>query len=254
MDSILNICQKINKNIKNAEDDIQKIINLHKKIIMSTDKRFFENYGVYVDDIIFRKNFYNLDLKNLNELYQMLFKNLYGEIFKTYMKCIKMTASLADHQDKSNNTFNNESLSTNTNKGITLNPDIKPFKPFDRDIYSINDLRNLYTELCNLNKNIDDKLAQLIILIDNTNSRNLNNSIALQILSVSLNGEYSKFKADIDNIRKIFDFVLQSSIIKLQRIDIRLEEIFTEIAVSSDELESHLNNVTISEMIADKGR
>ena len=246
METLYTLFKKIDSKLLSLDIDLQKILQFHKKIVNFTDKRIAENYGVYLDNIIFRKKLFDQEITTIKNFKNIINRNLYGEIYKINKKCIKLYTMLEDYNDIQN---------------------IKIYNPFNNEIYSLDELKLLINETESKINLIDRKLNNFNTIIKNTSSNSNSNSISNRIknsneininpeiidtkekiLEISLTGEYSKFMAEINNIKKLYLFMKCEHLLKFEKLSDRIDILNNEVIISLNELETYFENITISDM------
>lgn len=200
---------KLDENISIISNDIEHLDNLHKKITSNSDKKNrFYNYGIYIDDIFFQKRILEKEMLFFKEITMMIKRKLYGDLFRLYIKIIKLLNDLKyNFSGKSN-------LSHEIIKKELLS-DIKIFKELDDNaIYLVDDIIKLYEKIIEKINEIDVHLSDIDKIIENTENtenteHNKSDGNPIQMYLIGLEGEKISIKSETENFKVILNGILE---------------------------------------------
>ena len=238
--NIIENYKKYNLNIRNTNDDIKKIENVHTNYINSGDLSSI-NYSIYVDDIKHQINIIRIEYEYINHIYILNIEKLYRDLFKLYNRVTKLLLNIFKENKetiikiwKSSEKIIYESTEFKKfKKSIKIlsdnarsnNPSTNENKIFDEikkqyyldiiiydelgktHIYDIDDIIKIYD---NLNKRLEELILSTeliqINLIDIKS--NTENGILGQTFIMDLNGKNDRIKGDYIFMLKLLESTL----------------------------------------------
>ena len=164
---------KINKNLENMLEDIEKLDDIHKYYLKSsqnvsgtTDMHF--HYSVYIDDIYFQKNTLQTEYNCMNKIYLNNLNKLYRDLYKLFNKIIKLLINLINENNKlilKINYIDNTKLAMENTielrKKYYIN--IKIYHEINsiNEKFLLNDVKILYDLIIKKNIDINDNIKQI---------------------------------------------------------------------------------------------
>ena len=91
---------KINKNLENMSEDIDKLNNTHKYYLKSATDDIHFHYSVYIDDIFFQKKILFIEYNCMHDIYHDNINKFYRDLYKLFNKIIKLLISIIYENNK----------------------------------------------------------------------------------------------------------------------------------------------------------
>ena len=236
---------KINKNLENMSEDVEKLDNTHKYYLKSsqnvpgaTDVHF--HYSVYIDDIFFQKNILQTEYNCMNEIYLNNLNKLYRDLYKLFNKIIKLLINLVNENNKlilKINDFDNTKLSIqNTDelrKKYYIN--IKIYHEINSidEKFLLDDVKILYDLIIKRNIDINDNIKQIRSHIASIDKK-ISKGIFIETFKISLIGTIETFSLEYNLYIKIFNSILNNHILIANKYFNRTKNISEEVTFDEE--------------------
>lgn len=224
IDIIIKHYKLLENYIENIYNDIKNINELHTNLLNTFDKReIFNQYGIYIDDIYFQKNFILREVKHIENLKSFIIRKLYADLFHLYQKIIKRFINI-----------NNETNNISIIKKYYTEHNIRIFNELDFiTIYKFKDIENISTHINNyisLIKNIHNDMISNI----NIMNTKIENGYNMGSFVIAYSSEMNKLNEDIITFEKILQHTIKTNYNILNKLITRAKCIANE--VSDDKL------------------
>jgi len=230
---------KINKNLQNMAEDIEKLDNTHKYYLKSsTDVHF--HYSVYIDDIYFQKNILNTEYNCMNEIYLNNLNKLYRDLYKLFNKIIKLLINLINENNKlilKINDIDNTKLTIQNidelRKKYYIN--IKIYHEINSvdEKFLLDDVKILYDLILKRNIDINDNIKQIKSHIASIDKK-INKGIFIETFKISLIGTIETFSLENNLYCKIFNSILNNHLVIANKYYNRTKNISEEVTFDEE--------------------
>ena len=226
---LINNCVQIEYNIKNIENDINKLSLLHQKLIANvSNKDIFYNYGVYADDVFFQKSIIEDEKKLIKSIYEANKRKIYSDFFRIYIKMIKSLLTLNIEY------FNLDASSTSITKYIA-DDNVKVYSILNYDEYTSNDIIYIFKIVMTKIKELEQSIQKINNLIDVTKA-NVSNGYSVKLMLIAINGEKQRLIVDYNISRQILDETVDISVKLSEKYLERSINLANEIKDSENEI------------------
>jgi hypothetical protein len=195
--------REIDKYIRNIQNDIKKLDDVHHKYI-NTDGLDSLNYSTYVDDIKYQLSVVNKEYKFLYDIFQSNLNKLYRDLFKLYSTICKTVISI--YKDNKDVVFK---IWNSTDKVVEETVNYKKMKKIIRNISESTRISGLTNEIKIFNEIKKYYFSNIKIFNE---------------LHIDINYDFT----DIDNIyneldKRICELHLSNELIKININDLKLK-------------------------------
>jgi hypothetical protein len=225
IETIINSYKLLDDFIENIYNDIKNINELHINLLNTFDKKdLFNQYGTYIDDIYFQKNYILKEVKHIENLKSYILRKLYGDLFHLYQKIIRRFVNI-----------NCETNNISIIKKYYTEHNIYIYNELDIIIiYKIKDIQNISNHInnyINLMKDIQKDMSNNLKIMNS----NVENGYNMGSFIIVYTSEMYKLKEDLNVYDKIYENGIRMNYNILNKLITRAKCIANE--VSDDKLE-----------------
>jgi hypothetical protein len=191
--------------IDDISNDINNLINLHKTIVLNSERKdHFHRYGIYIDDIYFQQTILTKELKNMTDIRNQCIRKFYGDLFRLYIRIIRRLISL-DKELHGN--LNQESYIA---KYLT-EPQILIFNELDeKNIYDMKNIEFIFTNIEKRIEELKSYATEINSIINSTNNK-ISDGYLIKSFIVGLSSEKSKVDIDISLFVDMIQLILENN-------------------------------------------
>ena len=243
---------KINKNLENMSDDINKLDNTHKYYLKTATNDIHFHYSVYIDDIFYQKKILHIEYTCMNDIYHDNINKLYRDLYKLFNKIIKLLISIInennklilkinDLEDSKISTQNIDDLKKKYFMNIKIFYELKSVKEY----FTFEDIKILYDIIIKRNNDINENIKQIkthISLID----KKINKGIFIETFKISLLGTIESLSLENNLYIKIFNSILNNHFTIAKKYFFRTKHISDEVTFDED-----TNSITSNDIFED---
>lgn len=243
---------KINKNLENMAEDIEKLDNTHKYYLKSATDDIHFHYSVYMDDIFFQKKILLIEHNCMNYIYHDNINKCYRDLYKLFNKIIKLLISIINENNKLilkindiDNTKINIQNIDDLKKKYYMN--IKVFYELKsvNDLFTFDDVKLLYDIIINRNNDINENIKQIKTHISSIDKK-INKGIFIETFKISLIGTIESLTLENNLYIKIFNSILNNHLVIAKKYFYRTKNISDEVTYDEDS-----NSIASSDIIED---
>jgi hypothetical protein len=254
---------KINKNLKNMEEDIEKLDSTHKYYLKSTTDDIHFHYSVYIDDIFFQKKILLIEYNCMNDIYHDNINKCYRDLYKLFNKIVKLLICIINENNKlilKINDIDDSKINIQNSKINIQNIDdlkkkyfmnIKVFYELKsvNDHFTFDDIKQLYDIIIKRNVDINENIKQIKTHISSIEKK-INKGIFIETFKISLIGTIESLTLENNLYIKIFNSILNNHLVIAKKYFYRTKNISDEVTfdedtnsiASSDILEDYIEN------------
>jgi hypothetical protein len=231
---------KINKNLENMAEDIEKLDSTHKYYLKSTTDDIHFHYSVYIDDIFFQKKILLIEYNCMNDIYHDNINKCYRDLYKLFNKIVKLLISIINENNKLilkindiDNTKINIQNIDDLKKKYFMN--IKVFYELKsvNDHFTLDDIKLLYDIIIKRNNDINDNIKQIKTHISSIDKK-INKGIFIETFKISLIGTIESLTLENNLYIKIFNSILNNHLIIAKKYFYRTKNISDEVTFDED--------------------
>jgi hypothetical protein len=230
---------KINKNLENMAEDIEKLDNTHKYYLKSsTDVHF--HYSVYIDDIYFQKNILQTEYNCMNEIYLNNLNKLYRDLYKLFNKLIKLLINLINENNKlilKINDIDNSKLTIQNIEELRKKyyVNIKIYHEINSvdEKFLLDDIKILYDLILKRYIDINENIKQIKSHIASIDKK-INKGIFIETFKISLIGTIETFALENNLYCKIFNSILNNHLVIANKYYNRTKNISEEVTFDEE--------------------
>jgi hypothetical protein len=243
---------KINKNLDNMSEDIEKLDNTHKYYLKSAINDIQFHYSVYIDDIFFQKKILYIEYTCMNDIHRDNINKLYRDLYKLYNKIIKLLISIINENNKlilKINDIDNTKISTQNIDDLKKKyfTNIKVFYELKsvNEHFTLDDIKLLYDVIIKRNNDINENIKQIKTHITSIDKKIIK-GIFIETFKISLLGTIESLSLENNLYIKIFNSILNNHLIIAQKYFYRTKNISDEVTFDED-----LNSIASSDILDD---
>jgi len=185
--SISNICEQIDNNINIIYEDIKNIDEYYDNSYKYINNKKITYFSIYINDIFFQKHILEIEINNIVEIYHLIKRKLYTDLYTLYIKLNK-THDIENHHDNIKKIDEND-----------IDEEVSP-----------SDIKNI---CLSLNKIIDDITIYLSHIDDDIkiNISKEDNGYPVDLLLICLNNEKNNITSKILASKSIYKNIIANS-------------------------------------------